>query len=185
VSALDVRSNRRARKYSARELMQRVLWAALSPLFRLSPRLAYGWRNGLLRLQGARIGRDVRIHPRARVTYPWMLVIGDETAVAEDVLIYNLGCVTLGRQVTISHGAQLCAGSHDYRRRDLPLLRPPLAIGDGAWVCTEAFVGPGVTVGEMAVIGARAVVIRNVEAAAVVAGNPAHKIGVRELREDS
>jgi putative colanic acid biosynthesis acetyltransferase WcaF len=179
--SLDIRTNRRARKYSNRDLALRVVWACLFPLFRYSPRLFYGWRNLLLRSLGASIGRDVCIHPRARIMFPWNLRIGDESAIAEDALIYNLGEVTLGRKVTVSHGAQLCAGTHDYRQPTLPLLKPPVTVGDCVWVCTEAYVGPGVSVGTGAVVGARAVVTRDVEAWSIVAGNPARKIGERRL----
>lgn len=179
--SLDIAANRRARKYTARELVLRVLWAFAQPFFRYSPRLLYGWRNMLLRLFGAHIGRQVQIHPRARIIFPWQLRVGDYSAIAEDVLIYNLGAVTLGNRVTISHRAQVCAGSHDYRHPELPLLKPPVRIEDGAWICTQAFVGPGVTIGQFAVVGACAVAIHDVDAWTVCAGNPAQKIGMRSL----
>jgi putative colanic acid biosynthesis acetyltransferase WcaF len=147
MSEFNIAANRRARKYSKREMLQRVLWALVYPAFRFSPRLAYGWRNALLRLLGARIGCRVRIHQRARIMFPWLLEVGDESAVAEDALLYNLGSMKLGRQVTVSHGAQLCGGSHDFRQADLPLLRLPVVVEDGVWICTEAFVGPKVRIG--------------------------------------
>lgn len=178
---LDIRANRKARKYSEKELLLRVLWALAQPLFRWSPRLLYGWRNLILRTFGARVGRDVQIHPRARIYFPWNLSVGDQTAIAEDALIYNLGPVSLGSQVTVSHGAQLCAGTHDYRRAELPLLKPPVHIENSVWICTQAFIGPGVTVGEGAVVGARAVVTRDVSAWVVMAGNPAQVVGTRTL----
>jgi putative colanic acid biosynthesis acetyltransferase WcaF len=183
--SLDIQSNRRARKYSNRDLALRVVWACLLPLFRYSPRLFYGWRNLLLRALGATIGSDVQIHPRARIMFPWNLRVGDESAIAEDTLIYNLGSITLGRKVTVSHGVQLCAGTHDYRHPTLPLLKPPVTVEDSVWVCTEAFVGPGVSVGTGAVVGARAVVTRDVEAWSIVAGNPARKIGERKFADPS
>ncbi len=179
--SLDIQSNRKARNYSNRELALRVVWAFLSPVFRYSPRLLYSWRNLLLRSLGASIGWDVCIHPRARILFPWNLRVGDESAIAEDALIYNLGAVTLGKKVTVSHGAQLCAGTHDFQQATLPLLKPPITVEDCAWVCTEALVGPGVTVGTGAVVGARAVVMRDVEPWAIMAGNPARKIGERRI----
>ncbi len=178
---MDIQANRKARKYSNRELALRVVWGCLFPLFRYSPRLIYGWRNLLLRSLGASIGWDVCIHPRARILFPWNLRVGDESAIAEDALIYNLGPITLGRKVTVSHGAQLCAGTHDFEQPTLPLLRPPVTVEDGAWVCTEAFVGPGVTVRTGAVVGARPLGTHDVEAWAIMAGNPARKIGERRL----
>ena len=181
---LDAAANRKARKYSPREMVLRVLWGAAEPLFRFSPRIFWGWRNMILRCFGARIGRNVQINPRARIFFAWNLDVGDESAIAEDALLYNLGRITLGRQVTVSHGAQLCAGSHDFRRRDLPLLRPPVVVEDCAWICTQAFVGPGVKVGAGAVVGARAVVTRDVAPWVVMAGNPAQQVGTRELTRE-
>jgi putative colanic acid biosynthesis acetyltransferase WcaF len=112
---------------------------------------------------------------------PWNLSIGDWSAIGDGVHLYTLGAVTIGRAVTISQRAHLCAGSHDYTRPEMPLLKLPIDIGNSAWICAEAFVGPGVSVGEGAVVGARAVAMRDVPAWKVVAGNPARVIKDREL----
>jgi putative colanic acid biosynthesis acetyltransferase WcaF len=61
----------------------------------------------------------------------------------------------------------------------MALVKSPIDIGDGAWICADAFVGPGTKVGRHAVVGARAVVVRDVEDGAIVAGNPAREIGRR------
>lgn len=175
----DISTNRSARKYSRGELVGRVLWGIVSPFFRFSPRLCWGWRNRLLRAFGARIGNNVQIHPSATIFLPWNLTVGDWSSVGFDALIYNLGPVTIGSRVTVSQRAHLCAGSHDVRDPSMTLLRPPISIGDGAWICADAFVGPGVAVGEGAVVGARAVVVRDVEPLAVMAGNPARKVKSR------
>ncbi len=65
----------------------------------------------------------------------------------------------------------------------MPLLKPPIIIGDQAWICTDAYVGPGVTVGEGAVVGARAVVVKDVEPWAIVAGNPAGFLRKRIMKQ--
>jgi putative colanic acid biosynthesis acetyltransferase WcaF len=141
----------------------------------------FAWRRALLRLFGATVGAHVHVYPSARVFLPWNLEVGDWSALGDDVFIYNLGHVRLGQRVTISHRAYLCAGTHDHRRADMPLLKPPISIGSDAWICADAFVGPGVTVGEGAVVGARAVAVRDVSPWSVVAGNPARPIGVRTI----
>jgi putative colanic acid biosynthesis acetyltransferase WcaF len=114
---------------------------------------------------------------------PWNVEIGDWTALGEDVLIYSLGKVRLGRSVTLSYRSHVCAGTHDLNDPTLPLLKPPVTIEDGVWVGTEAFIGPGVTVGSGAVVGARAVVVKNVSPLDVVAGNPARTVARRRFRE--
>lgn len=178
---LDILSNRAATKYSRSEMIRRILWSFGRWLFRLSPRPCFGWRRFVLRCFGSKIGAHVNTYPGTRIYFPWNLTVGDWSAIGEDVLIYNLGPVTLGKKVTISHRAHLCAGTHDYTRPELPLLKPPIEIKDQAWVCADAFVGPGVVVGEGAVVGARAVVMKNVESWTVVAGNPARFVKKRVL----
>ncbi|GAA0277779.1 colanic acid biosynthesis acetyltransferase WcaF [Alteraurantiacibacter aestuarii] len=176
---IDVAGNRQAQKYPLRIQAARAAWAVCRPLFALSPRPLWGWRRFLLRLFGATVGREVHIYPSARVFMPWNLAIGDESAVGERVYLYNLGPLTIGRQVTISHQAHLCGGTHDYRQAGFPLVKTPNAIGDSAWICADAFVGPGVTVGARAIVGARCVAMQDVAQDAIVSGNPAQVIGQR------
>src|SRR5947199_10543961 len=106
------------------------------------------------------------------IYFPWNLEAGDESAIAEHAFIYNLGRVTLGARVTISHRAHVCAGTHDYTKPDFPLLRPPIMIGSEAWIFADAFVGPGVTIGEGAHVGARAVAVHDVRPGSMDIGNP-------------
>jgi putative colanic acid biosynthesis acetyltransferase WcaF len=179
--SLDISANRNSDKYTATENLRRVFWSMLYPFFRFSPRICFRWRAFLLRLFGAKIGKNVNIYNTAVIYLPWNLEIGEWSAIGECAYIYNLGKITIGRQVTISQRAHLCAGTHDFTKRDMPLIKPPIFIGDQAWVCADAFVGPNVTVGMGAVIGARAVVTEDTSGWAIVAGNPARTIGKREI----
>ena len=154
----------------------------VTPFFRFSPRIFFGWRRFLLRMFGARLGKHVNIYNSARIYFPWNLEVGDWSAIGEYACIYNLGPIKIGSQVTISQRAHLCAGTHDYTDPSMPLLRPPITINDQAWICADAFVGPGVTVGEGALVGARAVAVKDVDPWQIVAGNPAKPIKKRVLR---
>ncbi|MER8423318.1 colanic acid biosynthesis acetyltransferase WcaF [Mesorhizobium sp. M1403] len=176
---LDVAGNRAARKWSRRELAGRFFWDLSRPLFAWSPRPFWGWRRAVLRLFGARIGREVHIYPTVRITIPWNLTIGDQSAVGDRAILYALGPISLGDRVTVSQGAHLCAGTHDYRDPTMPLEKRPIVIGSGAWICADAFIGPGVTVGASAIAGARSVVMKNVDEKTIVVGNPAKKVGLR------
>jgi putative colanic acid biosynthesis acetyltransferase WcaF len=181
---LDIGKNRSAKKYSRKELSTRILWAIVLPLFRFSPRNLFQWRNVLLRLFGAKIGKAVHIYPTAIVYMPWNLEIGSWSSIGEHVYLYNLGKIRIGSRATVSHRAHLCAGTHDYTRPDLPLLKPPICLEDEVWICADAFIGPGVTIGHGAVVGARCVVTKNVDAWAVMAGNPAQVVGERRVRSE-
>jgi len=181
---LDIKNNRYTQKYSKEEIIRRVFWMICRPLFQLSPRTFFGWRRRLLRLFGAQVGRQVHIYNSAVIYMPWNLKIDDWSAIGEDAYIYNLGPITIGKSVTISHRAHLCAGTHDYSRPELPLLKPPIKIQDQAWICADAFVGPGVTIGEGAIVGARAVAVKNVEPWSIVTGNPARLVNRRVINEN-
>jgi putative colanic acid biosynthesis acetyltransferase WcaF len=180
---LDLYANRSGRKYTPGELVRRVLWRLCWPGFRFSPRSCFGWRRLFLRAFGAQVGKHVHVYNTAEIYLPGNLSIGDWTAIGEHALIYNLGPVTIGAGVTISQRAHLCAGTHDYSRAEMPLLKPPIAIGDEAWICADAFVGPGVVVGAGAVVAARAVALTNVPAWTVVVGNPARRLKTRVLAD--
>lgn len=182
---LDISKNRKTSKYPLQIMFCRILWGLCRPLFRFSPRQFFSWRRFLLRLFGAKIGRHVHVYNSAVIYMPWNLEIGDWSAIGELVYVYNLGRVSIGSRATISHRAHLCAGTHDYQDATLPLLKPPISIGDESWVCADAFIGPGVTVGEGAVVGARSVVVKNVPPWQVVAGNPAKSIKKRILKTDT
>jgi putative colanic acid biosynthesis acetyltransferase WcaF len=178
---LDIESNRAARKYDVGVLVRRILWGIGHYLFRYSPRPLYGWRRGLLRLFGAQVGQHARIHNTATIYFPWKFSIGDWSSIGQDAMIYNLGPITIGEKVTISQRAHLCAGTHDATDPTMPLLKPPIEVDDQVWVCADAFVGPDVSVGEGAVVAARAVAVDDVPSWTVVGGNPARALKKRRL----
>ncbi|MEM9471091.1 MAG: putative colanic acid biosynthesis acetyltransferase [Pseudomonadota bacterium] len=115
------------------------------------------------------------MYPSVRITMPWNVTVGDYSAVGDRATLYALGPITLGSRVTVSQGAHLCAGTHDWRAPDRPLLKPPISIEDDSWICADAFVGPGVKVGSGAIVGARAVAMKDVRPGAIVVGNPARE----------
>jgi putative colanic acid biosynthesis acetyltransferase WcaF len=179
--AINIAANRAAQKWTRREQVGRLLWAMVYPLFRLSPRpYFWGWRRAILRSFGAKISRDAHIHPTVKIAIPWNLFIGEGAAVGDHVILYSLGPIRIGARSTISQGAHLCAGTHEWRDQTMPLLKPPIEIGADVWVCAEAFIGPGVTIEDGAIIAARAVVVKDVAARTIIAGNPAQKIRTRD-----
>lgn len=179
---LDIRATRRANNYSKKEYFLRVLWSFMKPIFKYSPRTFFSFRSNILKLFGAKIGKSVHIYPSAIIYFPWNLEIGDYSSIGEWALIYNLGPVKIGAKVTISHRAHLCAGTHDYNIVNLPLMKKGIYIGSQAWICADAFIGPGVKVAEGAIVGAGSICNRHVEEWNIVAGNPCKFIKKRILK---
>ncbi|HMP78874.1 MAG TPA: hypothetical protein PKD54_05440 [Pirellulaceae bacterium] len=166
-----------------RNKLVRAVWGWVWLLFfRPSPRLAFGWRRWLLRCWGARVAKGVRVYPSVRVYYPPHLELMHNAIVGPDVDLYCVDQIVIEANAMISQYSYLCTASHDYSHPGLPLVTAPIRIGTQAWICADVFVGPGVNVGAGAVVGARSTVFKDVEAWAVVAGNPAKKIKERELK---
>lgn len=176
---VDVTANRKARKWSRREQAGRVLWALCRPLFALSPRPAWGWRRMLLRLFGANVGHGVHVFPTVLITVPWNLTLNDHCAIGDRAILYCLGPISIGARATVSQGAHLCAGTHDWRCSDMRLLKPPISVGDDCWIAADAFIGPGVVVGSRTIVGARAVAMRDLPSGVIVVGNPAYIVSRR------
>lgn len=172
--------SRHVSPYSTREKIGRMLWAmAQGTLFRLSFHTFYGWRRWLLNRFGAHLHPTARVRRTVTVECPWNLSIGEGSSVGHDAVLYCLGPVSIGKRVTISQRAHICAGSHDYRRADMPLLRPPITIGDDAWIAADAFVGPNVTVGAGAILGARACALKDLSPWTIYIGNPCQAVRPR------
>ncbi len=154
-----------------------VTWTLLA---RWTPPPMHGWRRLLLRLFGARLAPTARVYGSARIWYPPNLAMGPHSSIGPRATCYCMDLVSIGAFATISQGAQLCGGTHLVDAPGFQLVTKPVAIGDHAWVAADAFVGPGVTVGEGAVLGARGVAFRDLEPWAIYAGNPALKLRARE-----
>lgn len=166
--------------------IKRLLWAGIeATFFRLSFHTMNAWRCFLLRLFGAAIGPHCIIRRTVRTYYPWNVRIGELCIIGDDARLYSLGTITIGHRAMISQEAYLCAGTHDHTDPALPLLTPPIEVGADAWICARAFIGPGVKIGEGAIVAACGVAVKNVEPWTIVGGNPAKFIGTRELRTQS
>lgn len=168
--------------YSLSEYARRALWIVVyALLIRHSPGRLAGWRRFWLKRFGAKIAPTCNIRPSARIRHPWLLEMGDYSTLADDVEVYNLGPIRIGAHTVISQNVHLCNGTHDYRDPSLPLLRPEMTIGSGVWVCADAFVGPGVTIGDNALVGARAVAMRDIPADVIASGNPCKVVRDRPM----
>jgi putative colanic acid biosynthesis acetyltransferase WcaF len=156
-------------------------WIVQAIFFKNSPQVFYGWRRFLLRLFGAKIGKKVIIRPTVRTTYPWKLTIGDYSWIGDDVVLYTLGSIDIGKNVVVSQKSYICTGAHDYSQEDFPIYQKPIHISDQAWIATDVFVAPGVTIGKGTVVGARSSVFKSLPENGVYMGSPAKFVRKRKL----
>jgi len=172
--------------YSLRAKIARVLWGFVqATVFVGSFHNWYRFRRWLLVCFGAKLHPTVRIRRTVRIEIPWNLTMGAESSAGDRAILYCLGPVTIGDRVMISQNVHICAGSHDYTLKAMPLLRPPIIVEDDVWIAADAFVGPAVRIGEGAILSSRACVMRDVEPWSIYAGNPAKLIKPRPPYRDA
>lgn len=171
--------------FSVGNRIGRLLWGVVwFVLFRPSPRICHRWRNWLLRLFGARLHPTARVYPRARCWAPWNLRMGKYACIADDVDVYSAASITLGDFSTVSQYSYLCAATHDFENVNHPLVTAPITIGNRCWVAADVFVGPGVTIADGTVVGARSSVFKDLPAWSVAVGSPAKVVRARGLRPE-
>ena len=160
-------------------LVVQLWWIVQAIFFSLSPQFMYAWRRFLLRLFGAKVGVNVLIRPTAKITYPWKVKIGDNSWIGDDVVLYSLGEIEIGNNCVVSQRSYLCAASHDYKVETFDIFSKKIIVEDEAWIATDVFVAPGVTIHTGAVIGARSSVFTDMPAGMVCVGCPAKPIKPR------
>lgn len=145
-------------------------------MFRHTPKSCNGLRMWVLRRLGATIGRGAWIHPKARIEFPWNLTLGENVMIRQHVLLECMGPITIGEGTRISQFAHLVSGTHDYHRPDMRIERRPIVVGSGVWIAADAFIGPGVTIGDGAIIGARSGVFSDVPPHVMARGSRAKPV---------
>jgi putative colanic acid biosynthesis acetyltransferase WcaF len=170
--------------FAASDRARRLLWnICRAALYRPSPRPMHAWRAFLLRRFGATMGPNCHFYPSSRVWAPWNLECADAVTAGDGAQIYNPAMVRLGSHAILSQEAYLCGATHDIDDPRFPLLACGVEVGAYAWVCARASVGPGVRVGEGAVLGLGSVATRDLEPWGVYAGVPAVKVKERKRPE--
>ncbi len=158
-----------------------IVWVCL---YRPSPRFFHFWRCFLLRLFGAKIGRNVHIYPSSHIWAPWNLTMGDSSCLADQVDCYCVGKIKIGANTTISQYTFLCAASRDYRYSSMPLITLPIIIGDNVWIAADVFVAPGVKISNGAVVTARSNLTSDASPFSIFSGNPAIFVKKRKFIND-
>lgn len=164
---------------------RRIIWFFVNhTIFRILyyGRLCCKCRNLLLRIFGATIDKDAYVYPTCEIFAPWNLIVG-RACIGPKTRLYCKGKIVIGNDCVISQGSYLCTASHNISCLMLPLKIADIIVKDYAWVAADAFIGPGVTIEEGAVVGARAAVFKDVGPWTVVGGNPAQYLKDRIIKD--
>lgn len=165
---------------SGRSRVTEALWFFGGlPLLRCRLNPSSSVRARLLRLFGASIGRNAIIRPGFRVKYPWLLTVGDDCWLGEDVWIDNLAQVSIGNSVCLSQGAYFCTGNHNWSDPAFGLIVKPITLRNGSWAGARSVICPGVEFGEGAVASAGSVVMSSLQPWTIYVGNPAVAVRTR------
>lgn len=156
-------------------------WFIQGTFFRYSLYPMNKWRCFILRLFGARIGKNVKIRPTAKFYYPWKVEIGDNCWIGEDNYFYSLEEIILGSNVALAHSVYLNTGSHDINDKKFGLIVKPIKIENYVWIANDVFINLGVTIGEGTVVGARSTVLKSLSSWKICVGTPAKEIKERKI----
>ena len=156
--------------------VKRFLWYYVNALFLKTSLVPIsGFKIFLLRIFGAKIGRNVIIKPGVNIKYPWHLKIGNHTWIGENVWIDCLVPVIISNNVCVSQGAVLLTGSHNYKKAAFDLITGTIVLEDGVWIGAGAIVNQGVIAATHAVLTSGSVANKNLDAYCIYQGNPAVK----------
>lgn len=163
--------NHLGRKHQILRLLWSICWGLFASWIPRS--MASGWKRLLLRIFGAKIASTAVVHSSAKVYYPANLIMDEYACLDARVNCYNVAPIYIGKFATVSQGAFLCTASHNINSPNHELITEPIELCNQSWVGADAYINMGVTIGEGAVVGARAAVFKSVEPWEVVGGNPA------------
>lgn len=128
-------------------------------------------------------GKNILVEPRAFFHSGRNISIGDNSSIGERSRL--LGKISIGCNVMMGEEVLMITSNHNFSRTDIPMNQQgfqserPIVIGDDVWIGARAILLPGVHVGKGSIIGAGAVVTKDVPDWAVVGGIPAKVIRMR------
>lgn len=130
------------------------------------------------------VGDNVSIHPHVYIYNPQNLIIGNNVSIHSMAYIESSGGITIGNDVSIAHGVTIMSESHNYSDpinpiKDQGLKLSPIEIKDNVWIGAKSTILSGIIIETGSIVGAGAVVTKDIEIDNIVAGVPAKAIKMR------
>lgn len=144
---------------------------------------SHHFRRFFYRLAGMKIGKGSTIHMGARFYNPRNIEIGKDSIVGEGSVLDGRDKLSIGDHVDIASEVMIYNSEHDVQSSDFQAKTAPVEISDYVFIGPRAIILPGVRIGKGAVVGAGAVVTKDVESFAIVGGVPARVIGERKVKD--
>ena len=141
------------------------------------------FRRCLFKFAGVKIGKKSYLHIGARFYQPKNVSIGEGTIIGDHVTLDGRDKLTIGSHVDIASQVMIFNSEHDLNSTGFDPKNEPVTIKDYVFIGPRAIILPGVTIHQGAVVGAGAVVTKEVPEMTIVGGVPAREIGQRQLKE--
>ena len=144
----------------------------------------FALKRFLYRLQGYEIGENTRICSSARIYGPGKIVLGKNVWIGPEVMVVSSSLITIGDNSGLGPRAYVSTGTHRIGDIEGTMLgtgiNMDVNIKRGSWIGPYALIMPGITIEEMTIVGASAVVTKDFPSYSILAGVPAKVI--RDLR---
>lgn len=144
---------------------------------------SHHFRRFFYRLFGMKIGRGSTIHMGAKLYSPFNIEIGEDSIIGEDAVLDGRDKLSIGSHVDIASEVMIYNAQHDVRDLNFRAICAPVSVEDYVFIGPRAIILPGVTIKRGAIVGAGAVVTKNVEENVIVAGVPAKPISERGVKD--
>ncbi|MCW2118503.1 DapH/DapD/GlmU-related protein [Flavobacterium sp. 7A] len=168
--------------WSVSQRVKMLAWEYIWLLFcSWTPKPANAWRLFWLKVFGCKIYGKPFVHQRARIQIPWNLILHDRACLGDRTNAYTLGIIEIHENATVGQEVYLCTGTHAFNKPEFNLITNKITIHKNVFIGARAFIMPGVTIEENAIIGACSLVTKNVTKNTIVGGNPAKFLKLRTI----
>jgi putative colanic acid biosynthesis acetyltransferase WcaF len=137
----------------------------------------------VLKIFGAKIGKNLTIKPKVNIKYPWFLEIGNNVWIGETAWIDNFVKVIIEDNVCISQGATLLTGNHNYKKSNFEMIVGEIYLEKGSWIGAKSVVCGGVKCKSHSVLAVNSVTSKDLNPYTIYQGNPAKEIRTRIITE--